>query len=233
MKKSAILKAFIIIFAFILLISTRVFAYSVESEKITDKHKTYSLKINYPQIKDKKAEGVKAFNKMIKDYAVKKKAEFIDEAKKEYNPQTPTWSMDYTYEVHLKTDSFISLMMNGCVYTGGAHPYTELNPVNYNLKTGKNLKLKDVFKKDSDYLKKLSKNCIDELKKKGVSDSEWIEKGAAPKEKNYDKFYFIEGALVIVFPQYQVAPYVAGPQEIKIKLSDLKEMLNPDIPLEY
>lgn len=116
------------------------------------------------------------------------------------------------------------------VDTLGAHPNTFYRTFSFDLQTGQELTLADLFLPRSDYLKRLSAISQFELAKAlGESaDIEYIAQGTEPDTVNFQTFVVDTDALVLLFPPYQVAPYAAGPQSVRIPLSQLKEILAPE-----
>ena len=64
-----------------------------------------------------------------------------------------------------------------------------------------------------------------------VANNEIINSGTAPQADNFRVFFPSEAGFKILFNEYQVAPYVAGPQEIVIPYSALKGVINSSGPL--
>ena len=111
-------------------------------------------------------------------------------------------------------------------YTGGAHPNMDIFTKTFDLKTGKELTLAEIFKPDSNYLSAVSKASIAQLKAKMQDpDPKWIERGAGSSAENYSRFILKEKEIVFYFNAYQVAPYSQGPQEAALPYSDLKDFL--------
>ena len=118
-------------------------------------------------------------------------------------------------------------------YSGAAHPNSYLEVINFDLKSGKQLKLAELFNPGTKYLHTIASYCIQELKKqtKGAEsmlDDEWIQKGAAPELTNYDNWTIRKKGLGITFDSYQVGPYAAGPQSVLVPYSILKDMIKAD-----
>jgi hypothetical protein len=65
-----------------------------------------------------------------------------------------------------------------------------------------------------------------------VEDNDWIEKGAAAELSNYDNWAITKKGLRITFDPYQVGPYAAGPQQVVVPYSALKEIIKPDGPVK-
>lgn len=133
--------------------------------------------------------------------------------------------LEMNYVVEQATDRFISIGFYFSTYEGGAHPNHYSSSFNFDLKTGKQIKLKDLFKPGANYLKTISGFCINNLKEASVSDDDWIETGAGPDLKNYQSWNITKKGILVVFDPYQVASYAAGPQEVLIPFDELKSIL--------
>ena len=59
-------------------------------------------------------------------------------------------------------------------------------------------------------------------------DAESIETGAGAKAENYKSWNITKQGIFITFDSYQVAPYVAGPQEVTIPFTEIKNILRND-----
>ena len=112
---------------------------------------------SYPQLKaTTMTEAMNGFNRLVLSR--------LQTAMKEFDPETVARSnFDTNYNVLLATDDIVSVEMVEYSDTGGAHPNTRLWTVNYDLKTNKELTLKDVFR-DEEY-----KNAIAEFAAKDIS----------------------------------------------------------------
>jgi hypothetical protein len=99
------------------------------------------------------------------------------------------------------------------------------------LKRGRVLKLEDLFRPDSGYLKAVAERAVAELLKLDLGDDEWIRRGAGPGARNYACWNFTPEGLQITFDVYQVAPYSAGRQEVVIPYAALTPFAKPDGPL--
>lgn len=115
------------------------------------------------------------------------------------------------------------------VDTLGAHPNTFYRTFTFDLTTGKELAITDLFLPRSNYLTRLSAIAQFELAKSlGESaDTEYIAQGTEPDALNFQTFVIDAGTLVLLFPPYQVAPYAAGPQSVTIPLAQLADILEP------
>lgn len=197
----------------------------------------YTVKVQYPQIKgyaNKQTEN--DFNKYVREFVTAYIDTFKNEMKTWENPGIDA-SSDYEIvdTIYYRTNDVISILLDGYTYfTGAAHPNTFFYSINYDLKNNKVIKLPSLFK--DDYLKVISKYCINDLEKqmKDYSpdiDYRWIKDGAGPKKENYRVFNFTDKEFIVTFQAYQVAAYVAGPQEVVIPLSVLSDVIKSDGPL--
>ena len=117
--------------------------------------------------------------------------------------------------------------------TLGAHPNTTFKTFTFDTTTGKELALGDVFSTGSDYLSALSTISRAQLPSvigdAATSDPSFavnfIDPGTTPEAKNFENFFLDNDNLVILFPPYAVAPYSAGPQTLRIPLSELANVL--------
>ena len=195
----------------------------------------YSIDITYPQIQGKHlTEAEKAFNQRILSIVDDESKNFINTVKIAL-PHTKTlpeelqfsqFHMDYNLDV---VQPIISVrILNEVAQAGRAHPFHSHRVVNFDLAQNKELALSDLFKPKSDYLKTISELSAAELNKKISEKDQWmIKNGAEPLLNNYKNWNIGKNALLITFDEYQVAPYVYGPQAIEIPLKALENLLSP------
>jgi hypothetical protein len=125
----------------------------------------------------------------------------------------------------------LSVLFQISEYSGGAHPGDFHNSINYNLVSGKVIDLSELFIPGSDYLATMASLSIANLRQNPYLDDQDIGRGAAPKPENYRLWTITPEGLMIMFEEYQVGPYAAGPQIIVIPFEALKDQLNPLGPL--
>lgn len=136
------------------------------------------------------------------------------------------YALDIAYKAYRSpvAVSYVYLMYAN---TMGAHPNTYYRTFVFDAKTGEGLHLDDLFSPTADYLGVLSvlsreKLAVQMEKAGGVApDADMLDAGTTPDADNFQNFY-LEGAdLVLIFPPYQVAPYVYGTQEVRIPRAEL------------
>ena len=220
-----------------------------ETVKIKDKTFTHSITYSYPEVtgyKDKTSEDT--FNKYISSIIDKDVEDFkkeIKEAEKgmadsDMPAELLQSYFNIEYSIINKTSDLISIkFLTEVYYAGAAHPSHAIWGLNYSLTSGKAINPGDLFKKDSNYLSVLSDYSIKELSKKAKEngkelgyepDYNWIKEGASPKEENFVYFNMTEKDLIIHFNEYQVDCYAAGPKDVIIPYSALKDIIDPAGP---
>jgi hypothetical protein len=141
-------------------------------------------------------------------------------------------TFDTKYVVIFQGGAIWSLRFDFSGYAdGAAHPYHYSLTYNYDLEQGKALSLEELFPADSDYLGPLSRYCIAELSKRDIGFYGGFQQGAEPTPDNYRNWNITLSGLLITFDEYQVAPYVAGPQTVTVPYSELITLINPKGPL--
>ena len=220
-------------------------------KQIKEKNKKlkYEVVAAYPQLTGSVDPNVGKFNQTVRSLIAKKVSDFkkgmTPAAEGEPTPdETPAESLgsDITigYTVALAKDDLIAIEFVVSDYeAGAAHPNSYSEVVNYDLKNGKPIKLADLFQPGTKYLQTLSTYCIQDLKKQGkeqgsnamLDDDDWIKRGAGPELTNYANWTITKKGLEITFDPYQVASYAAGPQNVLVPYSAIKEITKVDGPV--
>ncbi|MDQ3747295.1 MAG: DUF3298 and DUF4163 domain-containing protein [Acidobacteriota bacterium] len=208
--------------------------------KDADRRMNFEINIEYPQLEGLSAAGAAGFNEAARALAAKEAANFrkgVAEYRADYRgekPSGPGNSLDLGYYVDYADDNLVSIgFTEDTYYAGAAHPNHATVVLNYDLKAGRALRLADLFRPGSPYLKTISDYCLRELK--GDSDLEgttdMIDAGASARLENYRNWLVKRQGLEITFDPYQVGPYVAGPQYVTIPYKALAKIINPSGPL--
>jgi len=139
-------------------------------------------------------------------------------------------TIELDFDLRFLNDKFISILVSGSNYLGGAHPNGVYFSINYDLLNNKPLLISDLFNPDSGYLNVLSEASASELVETiGVDIPEdFIIDGTAPIADNFKVFNLTDTALVITFPEYQVAPYAFGPQTVVLEMSGVNSYFNSE-----
>jgi hypothetical protein len=228
----------------------------IASRQIKENNKKlrYDIYIEYPQLTGSTDPNYEKFNQTVRSLMSRKATAFKQEATpdpeqelpdqeerpaNEPDPESVNSDINIEYAVALAKDDLISIEFTVSSYSAGAaHPNSFTEVVNFDLKSGKPLKLADLFQPGSKYLQALATYCIQALTKQakdegpdGMLDEAWIERGAAAELTNYDNWTITRKGLGITFDPYQVAAYAAGPQHVVASYSALQEIIKTDGPV--
>ncbi len=119
-------------------------------------------------------------------------------------------------------DNILSITVDYYDYTGGAHGYTERVAYNYDLVSGEEIKLSDLFMDSYDF-----KTILDQEVQRQIQQDPEIYFGddlSSYQGINEDQPYYIEDdGIVVYFGLYEIAPYAAGIREFKVPFTLLEE----------
>ena len=203
-----------------------------------EEHKKQKLTIDtaYPQLVGGDATITDPFNKALSGFTTKVVSDFKKENKDglavtaKDAESSPGFALDVSYHTTHADRNIISLLVWTYQYTGGAHGNSFSTTFNYDLNTGRMLKLADLFQPNSNHLRLISDYCLKTLTKElgEAADANWLKEGAGPKTDNFKSWNITPDGLQITFDAYQVAAYAFGPQEVIIPYSALKAIIKPD-----
>lgn len=216
-------------------------AYSVKTKTISENGTAprYTVAAQYPVLKglhSKDAEA--ALNDWLAKWALAKVTLYRNEIATLEAPDAASRMpgenrLSVSYTVKVKTDHVLGVVWD--VYqslVGSAHPSEVLNPMMVNLDTGRPIALVDLFKPGSAYLKRLSQFCTAQLTVAAANAGyPLFEEGLKPIPKNYENFLMRPEGLYFVFNPYQVAPYVAGVQEVTVPYAVVADLLQSGGPV--
>ena len=143
----------------------------------------------------------------------------LDERKEnltiEFNEYGGTRTLSYVYSIYLDTL--------------GAHPNAFYRTFTFDTTTGAELTLGNLFLPKTQYLTRLSTIAREKLAATlgELADSDYIKDGTKPETVSFQSFAIDGDSLVLIFPPYQVAPYAAGTQEVRIPLANISDILKP------
>lgn len=198
----------------------------------------YDIEVKYPQIVGEDNPQFNKINQQIKELATAKYQWPLNLSKEEVRrgqekfPGTSN-SVNVDYDVSIATDAFLSFYFVGYSYSvGAAHAVQESVAVNYDLVSGRQLKLTDIFKPGSGYLEFISEHCIDGLS--GGKDLPTLSKEALrPVAKNFENWHVTARGITFNFDACKVFACSAGDQAVEIPFSQLKQLLNPGVPGKF
>lgn len=150
-----------------------------------------------------------------------------------------SYSFDNEHTVEgfaLLTDKNIfSYGIDRYVYMGGAHGLETRNYFNFNLKTGKVITEKDLYK--DNYIAELTEL----IKKQIIAQNPVIKSKSDLEESIYwtdsikpnGNFYITDESINYVFNPYEIAPYAFGETEVTLPFSLIKNLLKSNNPIDY
>jgi hypothetical protein len=218
---------------------------AVATKQIKEENKKRGYRINaeYPQV-----EGAGKFNALAEAFVTKEVSDFRRDAgrkpgEEDFTPDASEDSLDIRYFVRLANADLISVEFAVDYYEhGAAHGSHAFHVVNYDAKTGRELKLADLFKPGSDYLKRISEVAIRQVRRWNKDSAEYgsgepylteegITAGAAPDAENYQNWTLTPRGLAVTFDYYQLGAYAAGAQKVVLPYADLKDVIRTGGPL--
>lgn len=187
--------------------------------------------IEYPQICSNYInEGIRNFNIYNYDKAIKlkqkSKTDLYNDAieiykyNKENGYPIMVFEVYSEFEITYNRDEIISLYIDDYFFTGGAHGNTIRSSQNWDMKNGKQFKLKDFYPYNSEYILDILREIVKQIE-------ENIKNGnniyfddyccLLIQTFNENNFYLEDNYIVIYFQQYDIGPYVSGIITFKIK----------------
>jgi hypothetical protein len=202
----------------------------------------YTIDVTYPQIAgDSLSPEAQQFNQIISNMINEQVNQFKNSVKLDVvhmntlpeEIRKNTFKVDYDIDV-IKPDAQFSIIsvrlsIEG-MQAGRAHPFHAHQVLNFDLTHGKILALNDLFKKNVPYLKTLAKYSNNKLNQT-LEDKWLIADGTKAELNNYKNWNLQADSILITFDEYQVAPYLYGPQEVEIPLTELKQLIATNAPV--
>ena len=147
-----------------------------------------------------------------------------------HSAEFPDMQMEYFAEIKVKetykSENLLSLRMNQYLFTGGAHGYGATSFTNFDLHTGMPIPIEDLFKDYEafeEFVEARFRKANDILENDSINSTGfWFEE---------DEFYlpealgFTESSLIIIFNQYEIASYAAGPINLEIPIEEVSPFL--------
>ncbi len=130
------------------------------------------------------------------------------------------WELYVSYDIAAQTDSLISVIFYDYEFTGGAHGNTALRTMNFDLSTGRELALADLFSGGTVPYDTIASFAAKTLEDRLGADATFPE-GYTADAANFQFWTLAPDGITFYFPPYQVAPYAAGIQKVTVPLADL------------
>jgi hypothetical protein len=210
-----------------------------KAKKEENKKDHYEYEVDYPQLEGVKDARTEGFNKAVLNIVNAHVSRFKKEAPEGFDATIPDAQPNglwIDYDVTLANDAVISVVFNESEYeSGAAHPNSFSTTLNYDLQNSKEIKLRDLFNANSNYLQTISTQCqrilAARLKKQDAYIEETVKEGTAPKAENFQSWNITRKGLLFNFDPYEVAAYALGPQDALVSYENLKGLLKSDSPI--
>jgi uncharacterized protein YecT (DUF1311 family) len=196
----------------------------VATRTIKEQKPTYGVDVSYPRT------GVAEIDAPIEAWAKAVAANFRKLTDDMGGTPGP-WGVEVGFEIARNDDLMFAVVFSESGYTGGAHGYATTRTFNFLRPEGTEVELPELFTAKG--MARISDISIAQITKArsgpdGMTDSDWIKRGAGPNGRNYRAFVLKPTELAVFFDAYQVAAYAAGPQEAYIPLGAIKAELRAD-----
>lgn len=166
---------------------------------------------------------------MYKD--VIKHKESIEKQAMEYEKNYNDDKIKYKYQLYIDfklgydKNDLISIPTGKHIFMGKSNDLAYLISYNYDLKTGKSINLKDLFRNNVDYKSIINKYILKDINKNNelffTGDN-----GFKGIDENQN-FYMNKDAIIIYFEIYDIAPCNVVIPMFKINFKEMKKYLNP------
>jgi hypothetical protein len=191
----------------------------------------YEISAEYPQLLGAGA-GAAKFNEEVRALVTKDVADY----RKTFTEDAGQGGeLDLSYYVSFADDSLVSVDFSDYFFYFGAGSRNAASTTfNYDLARGRVLKLADLFKPSSAYLKVISDVCNRELRKQfegeSFPDAERIEGSVEGVVGDDRKWLLSREGVVFVFDSTEFPPAGAGEHTVVVPFAALKEFIRADGP---
>ena len=210
-----------------------------ERVQLKSDSQSYEIDVSFPQILatpyTQGAANIERVNQQIKDTVTKLYRWPLDPAKQLSYQQVTSGSrntVNFTYHVGLATDSVLSLNFVGYGYNGGINRQIQNSfAVNYDLTSGKQLKLDELFKPGSKYLVFLSNHCTEQISRRTALEVK--AEALKPANENFDNWQITPSGVTFYFHTCEVLDCKEGDVNVEITFEELQPMLKPGFPSQF
>jgi len=191
----------------------------LESKKMVNESDLIVINLQIPVVSGlQNAEVQDRINNILETEALERQEAMIAEAQsmEEFIRTEPyhTFALESGFYKYWANNEALSFYVDYYSYTGGAHGMTERRTYNFNLHTGAEISLADLYPRDYDYISMINQKIQEEMDRNPglYFTGLYGFVGISPVQR----FYLEDNYLIIVFLQYEVAPYAVGIREFAI-----------------
>ncbi len=214
--------------------------YEIKEIAIDQADSAYTLNCRYPQVvglQDKviQARCNNSIKAIITNWVDRFRADSTEADKKAQRHSDrggPSFAA-IGYEVSLAAEQIFSVWFSADAYFDGFHDIVESMSLTFDIQTGQEIQLSDLFEPNSPYLDTLSRYCMSDLASQGV-DTFWV-KGSFPFIENSQTFTIGRTSLNIVFDEFGLYSDVEEPNGgyiVKIPYTKLNSILRKNGPID-
>lgn len=198
----------------------------------TDDDPAYEYELRYPRLEGLPAAVTGPVNSRLSSWAERTVEEFVAATADAPAPGAGgASSLTAEYRVTLLDPEVLSLIVEGSQYfAGAAHPFGFARAFTFDLATGRELALGDLFRPGAPYLERLSELSRDRLADQLDADA-IFDDGLAPVPESFAGWHLGPADLLVTFEQYQVAAGAAGQLTVAIAYDRLEDHIDPAGPL--
>jgi hypothetical protein len=141
------------------------------------------------------------------------------------------WSLERIGTVRHNSSYIFSVEFAEYSYLGGAHPNAYVTFTNYDLKTGEEIHLRDLFK--SNFEIELNQIAESEFRRlKELTESEDLGQAGFWFDNNKfslnDNLLITDSSLIFYYNNYEITAYAFGPTELEITYDKIKHLVEPE-----
>lgn len=131
------------------------------------------------------------------------------------------------YDITVNKNEILSIRLENYYYPENmANGITIVKGITINLITGRSYRLKDLFKKNSNFKEYIDRILIHQIEE---NDIPLIEE--YPGISGREEFYLTEDSLVIIYQEYQLTPGYYGTLEFNIPYTEIIPIINENGPI--
>lgn len=201
---------------------------NVDTQTITNNDKYINSVVNIPIVMTSNKDIEKSINDRLREDIMDNYKKSQEEAKSylgKYPENDTKFIANTDFEVKKNSDNILSILVMYYKYSGGAHGYYENVAYNIDMRNGKILSLKDLFKENTNYKEVINNEIRKQIEDKGKKDKENVGIYQFTSIKDNQKFYIQDDNIVIYFELYEIAPYAAGIPEFLVNYNVISHIL--------
>lgn len=135
-----------------------------------------------------------------------------------------------TFEVKANERNILSLTLsNYAIVPFAANGLTLMDSLTFNIQTGEDYSLDQLFKQNSSYAKVLSEKVNEQIKQRQIT---LLEHDRPVEVTSQTDFYVTDQSLVLYFQMYDISPHYVGIPLFPIPIYELEEVIKENGPLD-